>query len=750
MRPGIRGWSAAHADRLLASDPGLGRLRMATSAVVAMGTALAVEYAVALLMHAPAPGRLVAMLIGAVVAMMGSMALTGTGVWRKVRVAVFFPVAMGIGMGAGAAVGRHHLLMLAVFVLMMFAAVFVRRFGLPFFFYGFMGWMGYFFASFLQLTPSALPGLLVAVVVASGWVLVLSVSVLRTNPRRVLRATHTAYRARGRAVARACAELLEGPASDDRHRARWHRRLAARQAGLAEASLMVEAWSDEPGALAPPWTGEAVRRSLLDLQQTLDRIAAASAGLAGKDAALVDAGHAVVDHLARRENLAAAAAAEHLGRLGCDAERAAVPGWWAARHLADAALEHLALVAGGQQPPEVEATDSEFEPAAPLMMGYLPGSPAVARDVPARGTAWNPLARLDLTTRQAVQASAAGGLAIVLGQAVSPARYYWAVIAAFVIFTGTGSRSETFIKAGNRVLGTLVGLVASIWLAGVTNGHTTWILVVILGSMFVGFYLIRVSYAYMIFFVTIMLGQLYTVLGLFSDGLLVLRLEETLVGAVAGVLVALVVIPLSTRDTVRAARDSLLQDLAELLTAASSWVERDGRRPDLDALSRRLDNRARQLALVAKPLTRPLVWGNHSPRTRHRLGLYLSTAGHARALVVGLRRTPGLDAAPVAEACRALATAADGITQVAPGRRVPELGEPLVRVEHAVFRLESHDDAAAPVRRPLLHLHDTLVELAATAPGLPERPRHHHADAGGAEVPGGSAVVGPRQARSGP
>ena len=79
--------------------------------------------------------------------------------------------------------------MLAVFVLVMFLAVFVRRFGVPFFFYGFMAWMGYFFASFLQTTLSALPGLMVAVVAATVWLVLLSVTVLRTHPRRVLRST---------------------------------------------------------------------------------------------------------------------------------------------------------------------------------------------------------------------------------------------------------------------------------------------------------------------------------------------------------------------------------------------------------------------------------------------------------------------------------------------------------------------------------------------------------------------------------
>ena len=188
--------------------------------------------------------------------------------------------------------------------------------------------------------------------------------------------------------------------------------------------------------------------------------------------------------------------------------------------------------------PEADSA-GDYQPQVMLMMGNLPGSAAVAREVTPRGGRWNLLARLDLVTRQALQVAVAGGLAILLGRLLSEQRYYWAVIAAFVAFTGTATRSETFIKAGNRVLGTLVGLFAAAGLAELTAGHTAAVIAVILAAMFCGFYLIRISYAYMIFFITIMVGQLYAVLGEFSTGLLVLRLEETAIGAAVGFLVCL-------------------------------------------------------------------------------------------------------------------------------------------------------------------------------------------------------------------
>jgi len=700
-------------DRLAASDPGLGRLRMALSAVVAMGTALGIEALVARLLGADPPSALVSMLLGAVVAMMGANALVGPEVWGKVKNAVFFPVAVGLGMVTGVAAAGSETWRVLGFVGVGFVAVFVRRFGLPWFFYGFMGWMGYFFASFLHATPAMVPGLLVAVVVATVWVLLLSVTVFRTNPRSTMHSTLRAFFARARAVARACADLLDVPDGHPGRRTRALRALAARQAGVAEAALLAEAWSADPRALPEGWSGPALRRRLIEAQQAIDRMAGSASRLPVTDDELRREAARLVRHVGLHHDRAALAAADRLEARSRTLAETDAPGWWPARHLVFGARELLDLASRADDPPDVDLSDpatAEFEATTSLVFGNLPGAPAVAREVAVRGGRWNPLTHLDMPTRQAVQVALAGALAILLGTLLSPARYYWAVIAAFVTFTGTGTRSETFLKGLNRVLGTLLGLVAAILLAPVTAGHTGWILFTILLSMFLGFYLLRINYAYMIFFVTIMLGQLYTVLGTFSDSLLALRLEETVVGALAGVVVALVVAPLSTRDTVRSARDELLTSLGDVLDGVACYAE--GTRVDLDALSRGLDESARRLLLVAKPLTRPMVVGNSSPRTRHRLGLYVAGVAQARALIVGLQRRAVADPCTTADAARALAEAARRMTAVSPGQAAPDAEASLVRGDVALFREPSVTRLDDPALRQLHHLHGTLAELA--------------------------------------
>ncbi|MEV7043604.1 hypothetical protein [Amycolatopsis sp. NPDC051061] len=328
----------------MGSDPGLTRLWSAVSAAVAMTTGLAVLYGYATLTGAGPQATLVAVLLGAITAMMGSMALSGTAVWPKVRTAALFPVAMGLGMLVGVLVAPHTDLMLAVFVVVMFAAVFVRRFGIPFFFYGFMVWMGYFFAAFLHATLDGLPAMLVAVVIASVWVLLLSLTVLRGHPGRTLARTRRAFGARARTVVRRCATLLED--------GRSVRRVHAAQARLAESALMIEAWSAEVPVLPDAVPPAAIRRTTIDAQLAIDLLVTACTQLAAEpDRDLGQSAARVLDLFARNDYAAAGRAAEAL---------LAHAGTSPARLVAVAVTDYLGVVRRADRDGLAETAD--FEP----------------------------------------------------------------------------------------------------------------------------------------------------------------------------------------------------------------------------------------------------------------------------------------------------------------------------------------------------------------------------------------------------
>src|SRR5699024_9121285 len=110
-------------------------------------------------------------------------------------------------------------------------------------------------------------------------------------------------------------------------------------------------------------------------------------------------------------------------------------------------------------------------------------------------------------------------------------------------------------------------------LAHVTAGDPALVIVVIAASLFCGFYLIKISYAFMIFFITIMVAQLYNVLGENSNELLVLRLEETAIGVVSGDAIALLVLRLAARQAVFTSRDNVLTMIEEALTTIAGRIE---------------------------------------------------------------------------------------------------------------------------------------------------------------------------------
>ena len=108
-------------------------------------------------------------------------------------------------------------------------------------------------------------------------------------------------------------------------------------------------------------------------------------------------------------------------------------------------------------------TPSQPRDRAPAARGPAPGFefPASA----ASGETLHP------ATRQAIQATVAGGLAILAGYAVSSTRWFWAVIASFVIFNRATTRGDILMRAWHRILGTVIGVLAGILLATVVRGH---------------------------------------------------------------------------------------------------------------------------------------------------------------------------------------------------------------------------------------------------------------------------------------
>lgn len=228
--------------------------------------------------------------------------------------------------------------------------------------------------------------------------------------------------------------------------------------------------------------------------------------------------------------------------------------------------------------------------------------------------------------RAALQITIASAIAMVGGLMLSRDRWFWAVLTAFLVFTNAKSRGDAALRAVQRSIGTLLGIAMGLVLATLLGGHALWLTVFATLGVFFAFYSLQVSYAVMTFFVSITLCLVYGLIGTLTTEILILRVEETLIGAVAGTLVSFLVFPASTRSTLDTALDRWYKALRALLVAA-----RDGQggfrmvelSSDLDAAYREVTTAARPLGTSWSIVTKP-------GKIRQTLAIFLASTYWAR------------------------------------------------------------------------------------------------------------------------
>ena len=312
-------------------------------------------------------------------------------------------------------------------------------------------------------------------------------------------------------------------------------------------------------------------------------------------------------------------------------------------HLASAIVDLVAAAESWRHHRSAtEETEGRFESPVALILGELPGSSLVSAAAADPGSRRRGalLSRLgiDPPAQIAIRMMIAVGAAAAIGSIVSERRFYWAVIAVFISFIGANTSGEQVTKAIHRVAGTVLGILLGSLLAHAI-GHSTWSLAVIILALGFGIYFMPISYALMVVGITVMVSQLYEQLGEYSNHLLVLRLEETAIGAAVAMAAALLIFPVDTRKTATVAAHRYLESLGELLGRTSERVssraraDRHGAR--LSSASRGLDHANQQLLAASRPL-------RHTPfrrgRLEHNLALFSQTAHQARNLVATVGR----------------------------------------------------------------------------------------------------------------
>ncbi|HEY7578052.1 MAG TPA: FUSC family protein, partial [Acetobacteraceae bacterium] len=212
--------------------------------------------------------------------------------------------------------------------------------------------------------------------------------------------------------------------------------------------------------------------------------------------------------------------------------------------------------------------------------------------------------------RPPVQTAIAAALAIISGELVSPNRWYWAAFAAYVMFQGTRSRGESVAKGVQFMIGTASGAIVGALAGTLLSGHDMITLAAIVLAVFLAFQANLAGFGVMVFWITIILGLMFGLLGYFPPDLLLLRLKETAAGAACGAVVASVVL---VRREYAATRDATVAFLRALGLSADSAarVLLDGQpAPQLTANILSAEQRFRELEAIARseqsthPLTR--------------------------------------------------------------------------------------------------------------------------------------------------
>ncbi|MBB2892295.1 FUSC family protein [Flexivirga oryzae] len=616
-------------DRLLTHDPGLNRLRMALQVVVSIGAALLAERLFVRLtgaLQAPTTGLsgaplaqvtaanhamlVIAMMIGAMVCMMATFAAPMLPTVRTLYLAILLmPVPMVAGLAIGLATSHHRPLALTLLTLILAGGAYLRRFG-PWGFFGgqlmFMGdFMGFFlgeevgFATLKWFAPEVVLGALVAALA--------QLALFHPSRRRTLARVRRTFGSRARALVDTALEVLDHP--EDR---RTVERLQRRAERLNETALMIDAALGAPGAVPDGLTARQLHQAVFDAEQSLVNMARFAAGLGrhgmrrGDRALVRTALLAVGRHDPATARITAARLYERLQEV---AARPPVDDASARRriilHRFATSVRDWSRIAtlSPRTPNAAPDDDPAFTPSVTLVGGWLPGSSMVSASASTEsGPRLADRVRMASNVRVAIQIGVAVTGAILLGSVLSERRFYWAVIAAFVTFMGANNATEQVRKGLLRVIGTLIGVFLGSWLAHVVGGDANLAVLVVLLSIGLGIYFLRISYAFMVVGITVMVSLLYVELGEFSDGLLQLRLEETAIGAAVAILTVLLVFPLRSWQVVRVAARDHAAAVRTLVDGTLRRVTGDCADTELRSAARELDLTHQTLVASLKPL----------------------------------------------------------------------------------------------------------------------------------------------------
>jgi hypothetical protein len=548
-------FGAGLADRAISSDPGLLRLLMA-----ARGTAAVLLMTVAgiglgkLLNTSP-----VEFAAGIVLSMMACFLMREPTWQQRLRTLAILVVPAIVASALTSLLHGQGRVGDTYFLVLVFLAFLLQGRGPRAIAIGLVAVVVSYIGLYLELPPSTLPIQILSILLAVPITAFASFVLMPLRPATTLKRTVQAVQGRAALVLSDAGGLAATePATVNRLR-----RSLAR---LNEVALA----ADDQLSMLYPVCSVPLRLHLMDLELAAARLASAPLDATKRS----EAGDPI---LTRRD----------VARLQVHARRLRL-GRWTARHMRVGGIEAASEIGAGLA--DIARAAAAFGHAAAEL-------PVHAKPQPAPKATPGPLA-----WRIALRVTLASAIAMAGGMALSPQRWFWAVITTYVVFLGSRSRGDTLYKGVQRLGGTLLGLVAGLSLAVVLEGSGPAEAVAMLAAVFGMYYLFLLSYTLGIFCVTVLLGLIYSLLGASMEPLLLLRLEETAIGAAAAVVVASLVLPVKTRDQVSQSGTAVLKALADAVGACRRTLAGEAGVQPVPAM-RAVDRQVADLRLALLPLT---------------------------------------------------------------------------------------------------------------------------------------------------
>lgn len=549
-----------------ARDPGHGRLTVAIAVSLGvLGSALLGLLLVHLFDAKPA---LLSMSVFLSV-QAGNMVRDRTAPARLATTALLIPTIVLV-IGVAALLAPNRPAAIAAFIALTGAAIWVRRFGPRASAAGAIGFMGYFFTLFMQPTLQELPGFAAIAASAIAAQLVARAVLMLERPRRRILALIRELQVASASAIRIAARSGHGET------------LRAALARIDDIGQAIVTWqrdfrTDQHIACTADVLESRALDARVDTEEACAEIARTARTLSTPEHDAVHEARthfdAAIDaHAPPHASSAATTWARdtvHGGPGPADGDLAIY--MIARATLAHAKLGEIDLSHGldpARQDPSPRATGVPSHrhpgPHAAAAPSRTPSprdasppdaSPRESRAVRVQnrgrkrgqGTLWKRWSQWHPSSRMAVQAMVAAGVASAVGEAISASRWYWAVMTAFVIFIGATTRGSILTRAFRRVAGTAGGIAVGLVAITLTGHHTPALIAISVVAVFGMLYFGPLNYIYSATFITIMLVAIYGLLGVLDQNLLELRLVETLSGALIGVLCAYLIMSSNSR-----------------------------------------------------------------------------------------------------------------------------------------------------------------------------------------------------------